>query len=150
MNWQATSLNFFLWCVGVAACTMASRRYIPGYSTKYRIMLWEYQRTRRTIANRYLPTVTGKITEDLDWYNILWFGMFYHFMWGAVTAGLDKQLGSHYAMLYKHTTYSQWCSPRWREWREKKVRESVMPDHPDLKGRWGNFITYEKWRTTDL
>ena len=150
VNWQATAINMGLWSVLIAASTIASRKYLPPRSTWYRLQLWEYQRTRRSVANKYMPSVSGRVTEDLDWYQFAWFGFVYHILWGAITTGLDKRLNSHYGMFYRQMSYSKWCSPRWREWRERRIHEDVLTEHPQMKGRWGNFVTSEKWRSSDV
>jgi hypothetical protein len=150
VNWQATALNIALWTGILSVSTLASRKYLPPRSQTYRLLLWEYQRSRRSVANKYMPSVSGRITEDLDWYQFAWFGSIYHVLWGAVTTALDKNLHSHYGMFYRQVEYSRWCSPRWREWRERRVHEELLKEQPLMKGRWGNFITAEKWRATDI
>lgn len=150
VNWQATALNVALWTTAVGVSTVVTRKYLPARSTAYRLLLWEYQRTRRSVANKYLPTLTGKISENLDWYQFAWYGVLYHILWGAVTAALDRNLNAHYGMFYRQMNYSKWCSPRWREWRERRVHEELLKEQPKMKGRWGNFITSEKWRVSDV
>lgn len=150
VNTQSTLSNVSLWVVGTALCTVLSRRYLPGKSRAYRLSLWEYQRVRRGCANPWLPTVFGRVTQDLDWYNILWTLSIYHVLWGMVAVMLEKEAGAHYAMFFRDSNYSRWCSPRWREWRELEVRRQVDTEQAVAPNRWGTFLTNDKWRTRNF
>ncbi|KAG5481212.1 hypothetical protein CUR178_06444 [Leishmania enriettii] len=150
VNTQSTLSNMSLWMAGTALCTAVSRRYLPAHSRAYRLAMWEYQRTRRGCANPWMPTVLGRVTQDLDWYNVMWTLAMYHLLWGMVSALLEKELGAHYAMFYRNGQYSRWCSPRWREWRELEVIRHVNTEHVVSPNRWGTFITNDKWRTRNF
>ncbi|KAK7195685.1 hypothetical protein NESM_000498600 [Novymonas esmeraldas] len=150
VNVQSTLSNMTLWVTGVTVCTVLSRRYLPSRSRTYRLALWEYQRTRRGCANAYLPSLFGRVSEDLDWYNILWTLSGYHVLWGMVSVMLEKELGAHYAMFYRDSWYSLWCSPRWREWRELEVRRLVDKEQTVAPNRWGTFLSNDKWRTRNF
>lgn len=146
INWQSALSNILLWTTGVAVCTVLSRRYLPSASRSYRLLLWEYHRVRRGCANPYLPSVFGRVTEDLDWYNILFTLSIYHLMWGMLSVSLEKNLGAHYAMLFRDMKFSKWCSPRWREWREVQVMRNVQTEQQTMETRWGTFLTNNRWR----
>lgn len=150
VNLQSTLSNIVLWVLGVGVCTTLSRRYLPARSRAYRLSLWNYRRTRRAAQNAWLPSVYGKITEDLDWYNVLWTLSLYHIVWGMLSVMLEKEMGSHYAMFFRDWQYSKWCSPRWREWRELEVMRAAQKEHKVSPARWGSFITNDRWRTRDL
>ncbi|ESL07844.1 hypothetical protein TRSC58_04463 [Trypanosoma rangeli SC58] len=150
LNWQAAGLNILLWTSMTLVGTTVSRRYAPHWSRKYRLQLWEYQRARRSCANKYMPTVVGKITEDLDWYNILWTLSLYHVLWGMITVMAERELGAHYAMFYRDWPYSRWCSPRWREWREVETLKYVNKEQLVGLSRWGSFISKDRWRASNI
>lgn len=151
VNWQSCLSNVTLWTVATVLCTVASRKCLVPYSRSYRLLMWDYHRARRACANRFFPTVFGRLTEDLDWYNVLWVLSIYHVLWGMVTMMLEKELGAHYAIFYRDSEYSKWCSPRWREWRElEAIRKSVDTEQRVPVGRWGSFITSERWRVSGV
>lgn len=150
INWQSALTNISLWTVGVTAATLLSRKYVPQYSRTYRLQLWDYRRARRGCANAYMPSIYGRITEGLDWYNILWTLSLYHIFWAMMSVMLEKEMGSHYAMFFRDWKYSKWCSPRWREWRELEVMRTVQREQKVVPVRWGSFLTNDRWRTRDL
>ncbi|EPY37304.1 hypothetical protein AGDE_06630 [Angomonas deanei] len=146
INVQSSLSNVAVWTVGTLLLTVWSRKYLTQMSRTYRLLMWDYTRTHRDCANKWFPTVFGRITNDLDWYNILFMLSMYHIVWGMVSAMLEKGQGAHYAMFYRDSTYSKWCSPRWREWREKVVRKEVDNKHVVSSSRWGSFITNDRWK----
>ncbi|EPY33504.1 hypothetical protein STCU_02185 [Strigomonas culicis] len=146
VNWQSSLTNLTLWVVGVTAATVLSRRYLPAASRTYRLLLWDYTRTRRDCANKWMPTAFGTVTADLDWYNILWVLSLYHVLWGMMSVMLEKEMGAHYAMFFKSSSYSRWCSPRWREWRELEVQRRIQTEQVVAPSRWGTFLTNDRWR----
>ncbi|EKF31445.1 hypothetical protein MOQ_004722 [Trypanosoma cruzi marinkellei] len=150
LNWQSAGLNVFLWTSMTLIGTFISRRYATHWSRQYRLLMWEYQRTRRSCGNKYMPTVLGRTTEDLDWYNILWTLSLYHIVWGMITIMEEREIGAHYAMFYRDCPYSRWCSPRWREWRELEVLKHVNKEHLVGPFRWGSFISTDRWRSSGI
>ncbi|KAG8346433.1 hypothetical protein TRVL_02745 [Trypanosoma vivax] len=150
LNTQSTGLNLALWSVLTFSFTVVSRRYASQWSRSYRLLLWEYRRTRRDCANKYVPTFFGRITEDLDWYNVMWTVTSYHLLWGMVVILAERGFGAHYAMLYRDWPYSRWCSPRWREWREIEAMKHVNTEHVVLSSRWGSFISSDRWRSSSV
>lgn len=147
INIQSTLSNILLWCVATGASTFVSRRVLPQRSRTYRLILWEYTRVRRSCANKYFPTMFGRLVEDFDWYNMMWILSIYHILWGMASVLLEKEAGAQYAMFYRDSTYSRWCSPRWREWRELEVIKHVQRDQAVGPSRWGTFLTNDKWRS---
>eukprot|EP00796_Vickermania_ingenoplastis_P004067 gene4067-2916_t len=106
INIQSTLSNIMLWCSLTAAGTLVSRKILPPRSRAYRLLLWEYTRTRRNCADKYFPTLFGRMTEDLDWYNVLWTLGIYHLLWGMAAAFLEKEAGAQYAMFYRDSAYN--------------------------------------------
>ncbi|CCW72336.1 unnamed protein product [Phytomonas sp. Hart1] len=147
INWQSSLTNLSAWGLGTAVATWVSRRVLPGRSRAYRMWMWDYYRTRRGCANPWCPTLFGRLSADLDWYNVVWTLSLYHLVWAMVTMMLEKQLGAQYAMFFRDSRYSKWCSPRWREWREVVVCTKLHTDHKVAKWRWGTFLTNNKWYT---
>ena len=150
INWECTGWNILLWCGLVGAGTVFGRNVLVKYSREYRLRQWEYSRIRRSVSNPYLPQLWGSITENLDYVHFLWWVALYHTIWLGVIMGMDKSMNAHYAMMYRNLNYSKKCSPRWREWREIKMREEV-----DTKAetgasigykRWSSFIQFDPWR----
>nr|CCC94547.1 conserved hypothetical protein [Trypanosoma congolense IL3000] len=150
VNTQAAGINIALWIAVTLVCTVVSRCFVPRWSRSYRLLLWEYRRTRRCCANKYLPTAFGRMTEDLDWYNIMWTLSFYHVVWGMFSIMVERSFGAHYAMFYRDWPYSRWCSPRWREWRELEAMKHVNTQHVSTPGRWGSFIRNDRWRSSGV
>lgn len=150
INLQSSLSNLTFWLVGTFFCTTLTRRYLPSISRQYRLSLWEYQRRRRSCANPWLPTIFGRVTADLDWYNILWTLSMYHLIWGMLSVMLEKEAGANYAIFYRDMQYSKWCSPRWREWREVEVQTKVNTDHVASPHRWGSFLSNDRWRTRNF
>ncbi|ORC92450.1 uncharacterized protein TM35_000032030 [Trypanosoma theileri] len=150
LNWQCAGLNLLLWSILLSTGTFISRRFAPHWSRRYRLLLWEYKRTRRNCANKYFPTAFGRITEDLDWYNILWMLTIYHSLWGMITIMAEREFGAHYAMFYRDWPYSRWCSPRWREWREIEAIKHVNKEQIVGAYRWGSFLTSDRWRSSSV
>lgn len=150
INWQSSLTNMVLWVSATALCTMTSRKYAARWSRRYRLSLWEYRRRRRGCANAWLPTPFGRISDDLDWYNVLWCVSMYHLLWGFVTLTLERQSGAHYAMFFRDWPYSRWCAPRWREWRELEVMRHVHTEQVVVKDRWGSFLTNDRWKARRL
>ena len=146
---EATVMNCCLWILVTAVGTAVSRKVLPARFRWYRLLNWEYERIRRTCSHRWLPTFLGRVSEDLDWYNIVWTLTAYHLVWGTMILVNEKQQGAHYAMFYREMPYSKWCSPRWREWREHKVRELVDTQHRVAKNRWGISFR-DRWGISDV
>lgn len=147
INVQTTIGNILLWGLLIGGGTFVSRRVLPSRSRTYRLTLWEYQRSRRSCANKYFPSMFGRMTEDLDWYNLMWTLSVYHILWGMAAVLLEKEMGAQYAMFYRDSAYSAACSPRWREWREVEVSRHVHKSQSIAPDRWGTFLTHDKWRT---
>lgn len=147
INIQSSLSNITLWCLGTGLATYVSRRVLPQRSREYRLLLWNYTRTRRSCANKYFPTAFGRITEDLDWYNMLWVVSLYHILWGMASVFLEKESGAQYAMFFRDSNYSRWCSPRWREWREIQMINCVQTEQVIAPSRWGTFLTNDKWKS---
>jgi hypothetical protein len=145
-NVETIVMNVVGWCAVVGACTYVSRNILVKKNTTYRMLQWDYRRKMQTSPNKYAPSFFGTVSLDLDWYTFLWFAWGYHLGWVGVTIFLEKQQGAHYAMLYRSTSFSKRCSPRWREWREHKVRDEIAVTHKVASGRWGNIISGEMWR----
>ncbi|KEG06045.1 hypothetical protein DQ04_16321010 [Trypanosoma grayi] len=150
LNWQSAGLNVLLWSALTLFGTIISRRYAPQWSRSYRLLMWDYQRTRRCCANKYFPTAFGRITEDLDWYNIMWSLSIYHILWGMMTVMAEREFGAHYAMFYRDWPYSRWCSPRWREWREMEALKHINTEQVVGHSRWGSFLTLDRWRSSSV
>ncbi|CBH16792.1 hypothetical protein, conserved [Trypanosoma brucei gambiense DAL972] len=150
VNTQSAGLNILLWSILTVACTAVSRRQGPRWSRSYRLLLWDYRRTRRCCANRYLPTAFGRISADLDWYNVLWTVSVYHVLWGMFAVMVERGFGAHYAMFYRDWPYSRWCSPRWREWRELEAMKYINTEQVVAPSRWGSFITNDRWRSSSV
>lgn len=147
INVQSTLSNILLWGILTGCGTWISRRFLPPRSKSYRLLLWEYTRTRRSCANKYFPTVFGRIKEDMDWYQIFWVVSIYHVLWGMASILLEKEAGAKYAMFFRNSNYSRWCSPRWREWRELEVIKHVHKEQAIAPSRWGSFLTNDKWKS---
>ncbi|CCW64683.1 unnamed protein product [Phytomonas sp. EM1] len=145
INWQSTFTNMTLWTVGTTMCTLLSRKFLSTCSRTYRMLMWDYYRTRRGCANPWCPSLYGRISADLDWYNIFWTLSFYHIVWSMFAIMLEKEMGAQYAMFFRDWKYSKWCSPRWREWRELEVLRNVHTEHKVASWRWGSFLTNSKW-----
>lgn len=145
-NIEATAINIGLWSASIASCTLVSRRWLASKSHSYRMLQWEYHRKTRSAANKFVPSGFGRVSVDLDWYSICAYGSLYHTLWGGMIIFLEKFQGAHYAMLYRDSTFSKRCSPRWREWREHVVREQIDKEQKVLQGRWSNTVKADRWR----
>lgn len=147
INVQSTLSNMVLWAALAGVGTFVSRRVLPQRSKAYRLLLWDYTRTRRSCANKYFPMVFGRLKEDFDWYQVFWTVSMYHILWGMASILLEREAGARYAMFFRNSSYSQWCSPRWREWRELEVMKHIHKEQVVAPSRWGSFLTNDKWKS---
>lgn len=145
-NVETVIMNLAGWVCVVGASTYVSRYILVKSNTTYRMLQWDYRRKCLNAPNKYLPSLMGTVSLDLDWYTFMWYVWLYHLTWAGVSVMLEKQQGAHYAMLYRSSSFSKRCSPRWREWREHEVRTKVDAVHKVADGRWGNIFTGERWR----
>lgn len=147
INIQSTLTNIVLWCTLTGAATYVSRNILPVRSRAYRLLLWDYSRKRRSCANKYFPSVFGRLKEDMDWYNMLWILSSYHVLWGMVSVLLEKRSGAQFAIFFRDSHYSRLCSPRWREWGEVQMINEHQKEQMVAPSRWGNFLTNDKWKS---
>jgi len=148
LNWSVMAISIATQYSLIAVGTALSRYVLPRYSRTYRLLLWDYQRYRRTVSNKVVPSPLGTISENLDWLHAAWAVNIYHICWASITMAADQVSKNRYAILYRGMGYSRMCSPRWREWREVKISNSLdMMLVPKPFKRWGNLFTLDEWRT---
>ena len=148
INMQCLFFNVALWCTIIGTGTLISRKVLVKKSRTYRLIHWDYERNRRTHSRKWVPSAYGRLTHDLDWLNMCYYAHFYHVFWLLVSKSLESTLHAHYAMFWKDSRYSKWCSPRWREWRESQLDEQVYNKDKPVQNRWGSLITLDAWRSS--
>lgn len=147
IHWMVGGISIGLQFGCIAVCTAFSRLVVQRYSRAYRLKQWDYERLRRTANNKMLPSVGGMVSESFDYVQACWMVMFYHMLWGMAVTGADAALKSRYAIWYRGMSYSKWCSPRWREWREQEISQRLDKTYaPQPTSRWGSIFVLDPWR----
>lgn len=147
LQWSTLAISTATQFAVVGACTAVSRLVLPRYSRQWRLDLWDYNRLRRTMNGKFMPSPIGTISQNLDWVHCAWFIVIYHLFWSVAVSAADATLKSRYAIWYRGMGYSKVCSPRWREWRETEVSNRVDTQwQPPPTKRWGNIFTLDEWR----
>lgn len=150
LNYEITAFNVLMW-IGLITCgTLFSRYTLASISREYRLQLWDYRRQRRGHHFRYMITMFGTVTETLDCVNVWWCVAMYHICWFGLCVAVDAQQRATYAMFYDGVRWSEFCAPRWREFREREIqRQKYNTERPMESGqRWGNAFSLDHWRST--
>jgi len=147
LQWTTMAISMTTQFSMIAACTAVSRFILPRYFRQWRLDLWDYNRERRTMSQKFMPSPIGTLSQNLDWIHAAWAVVFYHIGWGVACSAADATLKSRYALWYRGMNYSKICSPRWREWRETEVSNKMDTEWqaPPTR-RWGNIFVMDEWR----
>jgi hypothetical protein len=147
LQWTTMATSVTVQFAMIGACTAVSRLVIPRFNRQWRLDLWDYNRARRTMTNKFMPSPIGVMSQNLDWIHAAWFVVFYHIAWAVACGGADATLKTRYAIWYRGMGYSKKCSPRWREWKETEVVNRVDTAwQPPPTRKWGNIFVLDEWR----